>query len=559
MIIKMIRCLALIAFTVLLSASGFASETVVSSNSPQIVTGDITAGSTDAVIPFTVSGCSGIMLEIIVPVDAANVTLVNPSSAVVLASGDPSLHFVSGEMLQPESGLPGGIFTSDEIDDPGDGNWKIRLSYPPASVPTVAMATVYCRTPYHAGIAMERYQLLAGETVVVGMLITNAGAPVTGLSPAITVGIKNAPSTNVKLEGRDDGMDFDGAADDGLYSAKYTFATAGKYEVSGTVTIQTPGGTVTRNASAEVEVIDPGISVTQVTTGNNYGAGNCVTGINVFVSIDGRKSGTFVTAATLKSENGENITVRSRSDIASGNNAITLTFTAEEIRQLEQSGPYRIDTLNIFEMTDDDLVLVYRGNDVAGTGAVALIDLCSAPIELIPGLSVVKNLEGGFISSLTLKFKLLTRVTGNYQLSFKLIGDGSADIGLYSDTRHITAGVPAEMEYNVSASRLLAADGPYRLISLLVLGQGNSMQASHIGATDYISRWQMLPLINGDLDADGDVDADDRNILNNYRNQPVLNPGDRRDVNGDGAIDISDIRSIQLMSCKKGTCPAFKP
>jgi hypothetical protein len=553
--------LALIAFTVLISAGSFASESeaVVPSNLPQIVSSDIAVGSTKVVVPFAVNGCSTIMLEVIVPVDSAQFTLANPAAAVVLASGDPSLHFVAGETLLPGGGLPGGIFTSGEIANPADGNWAIRLSYPSATVPTVAMATIYCKTSYQAGIAMESYRLLAGETAVVGMLVANDGESVTGLSPEITVGLKSDSSSDVTLEGKDDGIDFDGAADDGLYSAVHTFATAGTYVVSGIVAIPTPAGIVTRNASAEVEVIDPGVSVTQVTTGNNYGAGSCITGINIFVTVEGRKSGTFVTAATLKSETGESITVRSRSTLIPGSNAITLTFTADELRQLEQSGPYRIDTLNIFEMTDDDLILVYKGNDVASTGAIALGDLCAAPIELISGFSADKNLEGGFISSLTLKFKLLTHVTGNYQLSFKVVGENGADLGLYSDSLRITAGTPVELSYDIPASDLLTVDGPYSLISLLVLGPGNSMQASHVGTTDAISRWQILPLIMGDLDADGDVDAADRTILNDYRNQSALIPGDRRDIDRDGKVDIGDIRAIQLLSCKSGTCPAFKP
>ena len=90
----------------------------------------------------------------------------------------------------------------------------------------------------------------------------------------------------------------------------------------------------------------------------------------------------------------------------------------------------------------------------------------------------------------------------------------------------------------------------------MVLGAGSSAQASVVGSSDPFSRWQFVPTITGDLDADGDVDATDRAILLGFRNQSALVPGDRRDLTGDGVIDLRDARYIVRLACPAGACPA---
>ena len=39
-----------------------------------------------------------------------------------------------------------------------------------------------------------------------------------------------------------------------------------------------------------------------------------------------------------------------------------------------------------------------------------------------------------------------------------------------------------------------------------------------------------------------------------YRSSKALSPGDRRDLNKDGVIDIRDVRELQKLGCSAGSC-----
>ena len=111
------------------------------------------------------------------------------------------------------------------------------------------------------------------------------------------------------------------------------------------------------------------------------------------------------------------------------------------------------------------------------------------------------------------------------------------------------------VEVSVPHDKFQTVDGPFSVESVLILGLGNSAQASVVGSSDSLLQWQFLPNITGDLDSDGDVDATDRAILLSYRNVTALSPGDRRDLTEDGLIDLRDARFIVRLSCAAGSCP----
>ena len=60
-------------------------------------------------------------------------------------------------------------------------------------------------------------------------------------------------------------------------------------------------------------------------------------------------------------------------------------------------------------------------------------------------------------------------------------------------------------------------------------------------------------IIEGDLDADGDVDIDDMRIILASRNQPATDPNDPKDINGDGTITVRDARSLKHL-CTRPRC-----
>lgn len=531
---------AMLALPLLSPGRALAQTVPVALNLPATISGDIIAGTTTLDLPFSVSGADSLAFELIVPVDGASLTLVDPSGQVVLASGDPRLSFVSGASRTPA--LPGGIFQSTELPAPASGTWTLRLSFPAAPGPTVALGTILARSRYQAGIAIERTTLLAGEDVSVGMVVLDNGVPIKGLSPTISIG---SGGSSQAQQGVDDGVNPDGRADDGVYSVDHTFANPGTYDITGTVQIPTPKGPVLRTAASQVEVIAPLLGARAIRLEPIAGPANCVASLRVTIDVDVHKPGRYATLMRLGAPNGKHIETRVAKDLAAGQGSIEASFSAADIKsKLGADGPYTLTQVDALEVGGEALTLAYRKHN-AGSFNVNLASLCSEAIELTSQLAVSPVLQDGYIASFDVSFPIKVRSAGFYQISYKIVGR-NGDIALVNSSRNLAAGSNT-ITSNWAYDSFQGVDGPYRAISLLVVGAGTSARLAEIGASAAVERWQFLPKKVGDLDNDGSIGAGDVAIINQYRGLRALMPGDRRDINRDGLIDIRDARAVQLL------------
>lgn len=551
----------LISFTAFLviATPAFSQEGAgaVSINLPDILTGDVQIASTGASIPVPITGCSTVRIQAIAPVSGVIMSFRNPSNAEVASLALGNMTFVSGATLNPQAPLPGGVFNSDALQNPVDGTWTALFAFPPASTKTAIQLTVYCESTYSVGLAIERSQFITGEDVGIGVLVLNGTAPVTGLSPTLTVRLLPSGSP-VNVSPLDNGANPDATANDGVYTGEFVFPQAGIYEIQGVVTILAAGSTVTRTVKKRVTVNDGVLSTNNITTQLAL-TGGCVTGMNVPISVNVLQPGTYLSRVVLGASNGQQV-VATRVDTFAGSGASTITvpFPIEMLRQLGVNGPYAILQVRIDKVENDKFTLAFLRQPAGNTIAVAINQFCSSPIEIVGGVTATPSLVGNFISALTLTFTVKASTAGTYTSSFKVIGANGEDLGLYSQARYISAGGTATYSQSVDSFTFLNADGPYSITSLLLSGP-QSAQFSNIGSTQVFSRWQFLPRVAGDLDGDGDVDAADRALQATFRNQPALSPGDRRDLNRDGKIDILDLRLIQSLTCAVGQCPNFVP
>lgn len=526
----------------------FAQGVPIPVNQPQIMTGDIVPGMTSLDIPFSVSGADGLSMEVIAPVDGVTLSLVGPGGSVEVPVGDPRVHFTPGSTLP--NPLPGGVFVVDEVAAPADGNWIIRLTFPTAPQKTVAMATVTVRSRYQVGIVIERTKLLVGEDVSVGVIVLDNGKPITGLSPTLSIGL-GIPMT--PLAARDDGAGPDGLANDGVYSVAYTFGSAGTYQVEGNVVIPTAKGNVVRKATLAVEAVPPSLDVAGIAFNKVQGSGGCVAALQIILTENVLRAGNYVTRVQLGA-NGKTLDGRKSQALPVGTALTVIQFTAADLKQkLAGNGTFNVNLIETLEVTPQEFLLAYRRRD-AGSFELTPGELCSAPIEVEEQLTVAPVLKSGFIDSLNLAFPVTVRTAGSYQISLKMVGPSGEDISLVNASRALAAGRNI-VTANVSSPSFRSVDGPYRAISLLVFGGGSSARVSALGTTANYSRWQFYPSITGDLTNDGVVDAADESVLTSFRGQKSLVPGDRRDLNKDGVIDIRDIRELQKRRCAAGSCP----
>lgn len=528
----------------------------VSTGAISTLTSPIGVGSTQVDITLPVSGMTSLRVQAIVPVPGATVSLIAPNGVVVIAPNDPALSYLGGQSLSPP--LPGGVYITPEVANPANGNWVLRAQFPPAPTRTVALLTLFATTPYQVGVVLTGQSFHVGQPVPLGLLIVNNGLPITGLQPTLKISKNGITVASLGLLDSGRPGDYDGLANDGIYSAGNVFTELGRYVIEGNVTIPVAGGSITRTAASFVDIAPNNYALNNVVGGFSSGTGGCVSQLRVTANATAQQAGTFSTAATLKSPDGTTFVKRTNSVLTTpGTFDATVSFTSREIRsRFAQGGVFTIDPLEVVSVVNDQVTLEARRAAAYVFPNFPITQFCSDPIEIGLSAAVSPVLRANFIGSLNFRLPMSVTTAGNYAVSFKVSDSQGKEVGQFAVNKFLAAGIVNNIDSTVLADRLQTADGPFSVESVLVVGAGTSAQASRVPvAASTLSRWQFFPTITADLNADGSVDAIDRDLLLSYRNAAPLVPGDRRDLNGDGKIDLIDARLLILRACRAPNCP----
>jgi hypothetical protein len=547
------KYIILIILLVFIGKNNGYCEATIAMNLPETLSFAVTNGMTDVQIPINVSGFNGLVLDVIVPIEGASLTIYDPDGDEVPTPGGGDIEYIDGSLIDSENNLPGGVFFTQEIINPENGTWTAIVEFPEATENTVVMATIYSRTSYQVGVVIERNNFISGEDVSLGIIVLDGGIPISGLNPTITIEPQITSSETMSLIGVDDGSNPDGLANDGIYSTEFTFQTAAEYIISGEVIIPTSSGLIERKATQTVNVVDPSILINDLTTDYVYGNGGCISNINIDIISDVYKSGDFIFNVYLEDSGGSELKVSKQVELDEGLNTVNLSIEYDEFKLNLDDGPYALDKVEIFCMYNESFILAFKDHGIGEIYDISSDDLCADSIEIEESLEAVPIITDGYISSIELSFPIVVDAAGYYTISFKIIGNDGENIKLAGGYKYLSIGENV-LTYSITADDFLSADGPYSVVSLLVTGNSGSAQLSLLGTTESYMKWQFYPLIDGDLDNDGDVDSNDRSIILEYRNNSVLSPGDRRDLNSDGIIDLKDARSIVYLQCESGEC-----
>lgn len=546
MVTSLLLCLILLSFPA-------HSETAMGGlNIPQVFSANVTLGMIQADIPVPVSGADNLQFQVIAPIDGVTLTVIDPANHAVFVPNDPNVSFLPGSELQPTP-APGGQFITPVVPSPANGTWILRLRFPSAPEKTVIMATVFIESRYQAGIVFDGQRHNKGEQIAIGLLAVDNGIPIGSLSPTITVIAPDGQTRILSPLDNGDLTNWDDLANDGLYSVGYTFDQVGQYQINGTVAIPAANGNILRTATAFVDVVESPVSLAAVTFTKNTGPGACLAGVDVVLGLSVLQNRHLVGVAKLKASNGRIIEESRDASLAVGSRTITIPFTAKQIQSLSIDGPYSID-VDMLDFSGIGALIALRQPDAASLTGISLGNLCRPPIEVKQPLTITPVLKDGFVGSLKFSFVVNVIQSGSYQFSFKLLGSGGEDIGVISFSQSLSAGDNA-VQADVAADKFLKANGPYKAVSLLVVGGQSSARLAELGSSGNLERWQFYPRIVGDLDNDGDIDVADRNLLLSFRGVKPLSPGDRRDINKDGSIDVRDGRTITTLVCQTGRCP----
>jgi hypothetical protein len=517
----------------------------IPTNLPQTTNTPILIGQIDAEAMLTIENSRRFAVDIVLPVDNAAVKLVDANGVTIISSDDPGVEVILGDQLGSSEPLPGAIYAFSPMDTPSALPLKVIATFPAATEKTVMVTTVFVESKYQSGIALSAEQYFVGDAVSLGFLLLSDGSPITGASVTLELS-QQAGGLSTSLVASDNGLNGDAIANDGIYSIEQTFLSAGTFVVKGTANFTEGNETVSTSAMASFSIIRPVVIVEELTTSLIVNTADaCIDGINMTANVDAVEQGEYIFYAGLLNSVQALQDKRKAVTLTQGSASVVLSYTRDDL--LELYGPQLVDivfaSLGILSFGDD---LVAAGAAKAPETLSVNQPLCSDPVVIGNLISVTPVLSNGSVAQLEFTIGVNVSISGSYQVSFKIVDSVGSNVVLLGERRTLNVGLN-ELTFSVNNSEFMSADGPYQVLSGLVLGPAGSANKGSLGSGGEFNRWQFVAIKDGDLNNDGAITVADRNILLQYRNQPAAVPGDRRDLNADGKIDLKDVRALSRL------------
>ncbi len=531
---------------------GLASgKALVSVGGPSLHEVNVLPGQTFAELTVPVSEASRLQLQVVAPVPNPQFAVIQPSGAALPLT---AATIMDGAAIAPA--IPGAAMHTHWIAQPAAGAWKVRINFAPATVRTVILVTALIESQYRASVVLGGINFRQGSAAAASLFVLSGVNPVTGATATLTA---QAPSGRIiDLAPNDNAAPntADATAGDGLYTGALVFEEVGRYVLNGRAQFTaTNGAAVTREARAVAFVTAPKLELLGISTSVQSGPGNCVASLAVNLNTSLILPGDVVAKAVLRASNGHRMmrTVSVRASVGTLN--LALVFPSADVRnELGVNGPYAVERVEVVVTAANGTTLEGSANEPTVTAAVTLASLCVDPVRVGPTATVTPVLTNGYISALNVSFLVAVSTGGLHQISFRVTGSERQQVAASSQSTNLVVGSNT-IAVTVPASALQTSDGPFQVESVLVLGPAGSASVSFVGNPAVFSRWQFTPRFKGDLNADGRVDGADRELLLGFRNAGALTPGDRRDLDRNGLIDLRDVQLLQRGYCVVGSCP----
>jgi hypothetical protein len=523
---------------------------LVSVGSPTFHALDVLPGQTSAEITVPVSEAVRLQLQVVAPVSNPMFTVTQPSGVSLPL---PTATVMDGAAMAPA--IPGAALHTPWIPLPASGNWTVRVNFSPATVRTVIFVTALIESPYRASVVLGGLHFRQGTATAASLFVLSGENPVQGAAVTLTAKAPSGEVINLAPNDSATPGTADATAGDGLYTGALFLEEVGQYLFTGRAEFTAANGTVlTREAQAIAIVSAPKLDLMNISTSVLSGPGNCVAAVQVNLTTNLLAPGDVVAKAVLRGSNGRRMERTFSTSATAGTLPLTLSFFAADVRnELGVNGPYTVDRVEVVVTAANGTTLEGSASEASVTAAVTLASLCVDPVRVGPTATVTPVVSNGYISALNVSFPVAVTTGGSYRVSFRVTGAERQQVFASSQSPNLVAGTNI-ITAVVQASALQATDGPFQVESVLVLGPSGSASVAFVGNTTPFSRWQFTPRFRGDLNADGRVDVADRNLLLGFRNVGALSPGDRRDLDRSGTIDLRDVQLLQRGYCVPGSC-----
>lgn len=375
-----------------------------------------------------------------------------------------------------------------EFPSRGPGTYRVEFQTAAAITHVPVVVHAMFDSSIQSSLLVTDSELIVGEQTVVCVPVLNAGQPVGGANVTVTVLPPVGETSTVVLA--DDGVDPDGQAGDGIYSAFYTPESPGAYSLAG----KAEGPGFERSSAAVVQAI---ARAARFVDGMITGAGEddnldgaferWVLSSNVEVLI----AGTFAFVCNLRTPNNQELTVTGHADLALGMRTVRAAIQAQTIRALNENGPYSITSAQLFFLSPEGPVPADRleGPGLStGPFDLSVIERPDLQLTGVNSDAISDTDADGDADKLTVRAGVVSRLAGRYSYSVALFNACSEEIEFISgDVDLLGQDAPQELVFvfNGSAIGRNAINGPYRVQDLTIVGPASLVAVEVAGTMAY--------------------------------------------------------------------------
>ncbi|WP_232312729.1 choice-of-anchor X domain-containing protein [Enterovibrio coralii] len=362
------------------------------------------------------------------------------------------------------------------------------------------MAQVAVQSPVAFGMAIAANEFVVGEPVPVAALLTDQGEPVTGAQTHAVIVDPQGAETHLLL--KDDGLNFDSTADDGVYSNLYIPPSEGDYLIRGTTSFVKNGITISREASKQIRVLPANIEFVSHTLNPIFSSQGCVIAFEQRFELDVKAAGDFAIHGYLTDGVSE-VNASKRLQLTPAKQTVTLEYSKEDIFEtFDATSTLAINPTIVFAISQNEIQIAAPRVQFDETIDLASFERCREPIEVSGPLKTtpIMSQDGTYIDSLTFEFPVYVTRDSTYTGSVNIVGAAGEYLDLISFQEQLVSGENI-ISFTVSGETFKKADGPYELNALLIYSGSDSYRQGVLGQTPPYKAADFSPPVNVTLPA----------------------------------------------------------
>lgn len=444
------------------------------------------------------------------------------------------------------------------FDAPAVGTWSYTITetMPPAH-PRAVVVAFHSQSAVRIGLVGGGLAYRVDREVRIGLMVSD-GAELLG-APTIEASLHRVDDPDYfppPIVFRDDGVEGDGLAGDGLFTAAFEPGLTGEYSLRVVVIGASREGAAFERAATARFRVEP-VRATLAAAKGESGIDSDGDGLLDFVRIEPtilvQQAGPYNVSATLQASNGHQIAANALLDLSAGTHAAQIDFPATGIREfLAVDGPYEVRNVRVESMAKGAGGTADVVSSLGPTEAYALSEF-ERPEILILGPSTVTTPDpdgDGLIDAVKVAVPLDLLFKGTYSWSARLVAANGVQVALAAGTGNLPAGgATASLSFSGATIGQAGLYGPFTVRNLIIFGGGKSAVADEVVSTAALSPCSFESGSQlADIDGDGVVDGEDLALL-----IAAWGSGDASaDLDGDGTVDSID---LGVLLASWGSCP----